>query len=228
LTKAYDLDRANVVFKNIALDEVRRALETKEVRAVLFVAPLSDKYLSLVRGLFPQNAKTAPVLIPIENAGAIAEKERAYQSFDIPKGTLRGSPPVPEDDVTTLQASFHLVGKKSLDNDMIAGFTQAITSARRDLLAELPILAQLKAPDTDAGAYLPVHAGAVEYYNGSQQTFLDKWNNAIFLAPMALGALASIAATAWQFLKPGGLKPREPALDSLYALGRRMSAYILA
>jgi TRAP-type uncharacterized transport system substrate-binding protein len=96
LTKAYDLDRANVVFKNLALDQVRRAFDTKEVRAVLFVMPLSEKYLSLVRGLFPQNAKTAPVLIPIENAGAIAEKERAYESFDIPKGTLRGSPPAPE------------------------------------------------------------------------------------------------------------------------------------
>jgi TRAP-type uncharacterized transport system substrate-binding protein len=95
LTKAYDLGRANVVFKSLALDGVRHAFDTKEVRAVLFVLPLSEKYLSMVRGLFPQNAKTAPVLIPIENAGAIAEKERAYESFDIPKGTLRGSPPVP-------------------------------------------------------------------------------------------------------------------------------------
>ena len=222
LTKAYDLERANVAFKPIALDQVRRALETKEIRALLIVMPLSDKYLSLVRGLFPQNAKTAPVLIPIENAGAIAEKERAYESFDIPKGTLRGSPPVPEDDVTTLQVSFYLVGKKSLDNDMIAGFTQAITSARRDIVAEMPILAQFKAPDTDPGAYLPVHPGAAEFYNGTQQSFLDKWSNAIFLAPMALGALATVLAAAWQFLRSGDLKQKTPALDSLYALGRRI------
>ncbi|CCE10988.1 conserved hypothetical protein [Bradyrhizobium sp. STM 3843] len=221
LTKAYDLERANVAFKTIAPDQVRRALETKEIRALLLVMPLSDKYLSLVRGLFPQNAKTAPVLIPIENAGAIAEKERAYESFDIPKGTLRGSPPVPDDDVTTLQVSFYLVGKKSLDNDMIAGFTQAITSARRDLSAELPILAQFKAPDTDPGAFLPVHPGAAEFYNGTQQTFLDKWSNAIFLAPMALGALATVLAAAWQFLRSGDPK-KTPALDSLYALGRRI------
>ncbi|WP_449378369.1 TAXI family TRAP transporter solute-binding subunit [Bradyrhizobium sp. UFLA05-112] len=222
LRRTYDLDRANVAFKGVALDQVRRALETKEIRAVLFVMPLSDKYLSLVRGLFPQNAKTAPVLIPIESAGAIAEKERAYESFDIPKGTLRGSPPVPEDDVTTLQTAFYLVGKKSLDNDMIAGFTHAITTARRDLLAELPILAQFKAPDTDAGAFLPVHAGAAEFYNGSQLSFLDKWSNAIFLAPMALGALITVLAAAWRFLRSGELKPREPALDTLYALGQRI------
>jgi TRAP-type uncharacterized transport system substrate-binding protein len=222
LTKAYNLDRANVVFKNFAPADIRRALDTKEVRAVLLVLPLTEKYLSLVRGLFPQTAKAAPTLIPIENAGAIAEEERAYESFDIPKGTLRGSPPVPEDDVTTLKVSFYLVAKKSLDNDVVADFTQALMSARRDLLREEPILAQVKAPDTDPGAFLPVHAGAAEYYNGTQQGFLDKWSNLIFLAPMALGALVTVLATAWRFLRSGEFQTKEAALDSLYALGRRI------
>ena len=146
LTRTYDLGRAAVVFKPLALAEVRRALETKEVRAVLFVVPLTEKYLSLLRGLFPQNAKSAPVLIPIDAAGAIADKEPAYESFDIPKGTLRGSPPAPEDDVTTLKVSFYLVARKTLDNDLMAGFTQALMSARRDLVGEFPILTQMKAP----------------------------------------------------------------------------------
>src|SRR6516165_10079663 len=184
--------------------------------------PLTEKYLSLVRGLFPQNPKTAPVLIAIENAGAIAEKERAYESFDIPKGTLRGSPPIPDDDLTTLKVSYYLVAHKKLDNDLMAEFTQSFTSARRDLLSEEPILAQVKAPDTDAGAYLPVHPGAAEVYNGNQQSFLDKWSNVIFLTPMALGALASILAAAWKFLRSGELQTKEAALDSLYALGRRI------
>jgi len=222
LTKSYNLDRANIVFKNLALDEVRGAFDSKQIRAALFVMPLSEKYLSLVRGLFPQNAKTAPVLIAIENAGAIAEKEHAYESFDIPKGTLRGSPPVPDDDVTTLRVPYYIVGKKSLDNDVIANLTKALTAARRDILPEWPIVAQFKAPDTDAGAYLPVHAGAAEYYNGTQLSFLDKWGNAIFLAPMVLGLLASIGAALWQFLRSGERKPRQPALDALYALGRRI------
>src|SRR6516165_3022849 len=125
--------------------------------------PLSEKYLSLVRGLFPQNAKTAPVLIPIENAGAIAEKERAYESFDIPKGTLRGAPPVPEDDVTTLRVSYYLVAHKSLDKEVAGNLAQSLLNARRDLLREQPLLAHFKAPDTEAGAYLPVHPGALDY-----------------------------------------------------------------
>jgi len=222
LTKEYGLDRANVVFKNLAPADTRRALDSKEVRVLLFVLPLTEKYLSLVRGLFPQNPKTAPVLIAIENAGAIAEKERAYESFDIPKGTLRGSPPIPDDDLTTLKVSYYLVAHKKLDNDLMAEFTQSFTSARRDLLSEQPILAQVKAPDTDPGAFLPVHPGAAEFYNGNQQSFLDKWSNAIFLTPMALGGLATILAAAWKFLRSGEFKTKEEALDLLYALGQRI------
>jgi TRAP-type uncharacterized transport system substrate-binding protein len=125
------------VFKSLALADIRRPLNAKEVRAVLFVVPISGAGARTI----PQNAKTAPVLIEIENAGAIAEKEPACDNFDIPKGNLRGAPPAPGDDVTTLRVSFYLVARKSLDKDLIASFTQALMSAHRDLLGELRILA---------------------------------------------------------------------------------------
>jgi hypothetical protein len=162
------------------------------------------------------------VLIPIDSAAAIAEKDRAYESFDVPKGTLRGSPPNPADDVTTLRTSFYLVAQKKLGNDLVTDLTESVMNARRDLLAELPILAQVTAPDTDASAYLPAHPGAAAFYNGTQQSFLDEWGNIIFLAPMIAGALASVLAAAWKFLRAGAPLTREEALDALYALGRRI------
>ena len=104
LGEEYDLGRANVTFRNLALADTRRALEAREVRALLIVVPLAEKYLAMLRGFFLQNPKTGPVLIPIDAAGAIAGNA-AYESFDVPKGTLRGSPPIPADDLTTLRVS---------------------------------------------------------------------------------------------------------------------------
>ena len=222
LTQEYGLGRANVTFRNLAPAETRRALDAKEVRAILLVVPLAEKYLTLLRGLFPQNPKTAPVLIPIEAAGAIAEKQRAYESFDVPKGTLRGSPPVPSDDLTTLRVSFYVVARKQLANDLVGGLTEALMKARRDLLGELPMLGQMTAASTDSDAYLPAHPGAAAFYNGTQQSFLDKWGNAIFLAPMIFGGLVSVLAAAWKFLRAGEARDSEPALDSLYAIGSRI------
>jgi TRAP-type uncharacterized transport system substrate-binding protein len=224
LGNEYDFGRANVKFRDVAPADARRALESKEVRALLVVVPLTEKYLSLVRGLFPQNTKAGLVLIPIESAGAIAEKDKAYESFDVPKGTFRGSPPVPADDVTTLKVSYYLVAKKALDADLITELTKELMNVRRDLIGELPILSQVAAADTDSDAYLPVHPGAAAFYNGTQLSFLDKWGNAIFLAPMIIGGLISVAAAAWQFLGADDPGKGEQELDALYAFGPRIRA----
>jgi TRAP-type uncharacterized transport system substrate-binding protein len=221
LTKEYDLVRAKVVFKNIDLTDARQAVQSKKVSALLVVIPLAEKYLALVRGIFQLNHKKVPVLIPIESAGAIAETERAYESFDVPKGTLRGSPPVPDDDLTTLRTSLYLVAHKKLGADLVTSLTQAIMSVRRNLLREQPIFAQITAPSTDQDAYLPLHPGAAAVYNATTQSFMDEYGNWIYLTPMVLGGAATMLAAAWKFLGVGNHTTEGP-LDSLYALARRI------
>jgi TRAP transporter TAXI family solute receptor len=220
LSKEFGLDRAKV-FKDIALPDARRAIQSREVSALLVVIPLSEKYLSQVKGFLQQGPNAVPVLIPIDSAGAIAAAERAYESFDVPKGTLRGAPPVPDDDLTTLRISLYLVAQKKLGTDLVTSLTQTIMRARRELMREQPIFAQITSPSTEADAYLPLHPGAAAVYNGTQQSFMDEYGNWIYLAPMILGGAATVFAAAWKFLGLG--KPvSEGPLDSLYALGRRI------
>ena len=224
LNKTYDLARIKVTFKNLNLQDARQAVQSKQVAALLVAIPLTEKYLTLVRGFFPQGSKTLPVLIGFETAAAIAEANRAYESFDVPKGTLRGSPPVPADDVTTLRTSLYLVARKSLDSDAATSLAQSIMKVRRELLRENPLFAQITAPSLEADAYLPVHPGAAAFYNGTQQSFIDEYSNYIYLAPMFLGGLASLLAAAWKFL--GVAKPSIHAgpLDTLYGFSRQIRA----
>ncbi len=63
LTKEYDLVRAKVVFKDIALTDVRQAIQSKQISALVVVIPLAERYLSLVRGFFQLDHKKVPVLI---------------------------------------------------------------------------------------------------------------------------------------------------------------------
>jgi TRAP-type uncharacterized transport system substrate-binding protein len=200
LKKEYDLGHANVTFKDLAPAEVRQAVQTKQVAALILVTPLTDKYISLIKGLFRESATSAPVLIPIDSAGAITDAKGPYESFDIPKGTLRGSPAIPDDDVTTLRVPYMLVANRHLDQQLVGELTKRVMAARRDLAAEQPLIAGIATPTLDADAYIAVHPGAAAFYNGTQLSFMDRWGNAIYLTPMVLGGLASVFAAAWRFL----------------------------
>jgi len=222
LKKEYDLGRANVTFKDIAPADVRRSVQAKEVAALLLVMPLTDRYLSFVKGLFREGANSQPVLIPIDSAGAIADVKGPYESFDIPKGTLRGAPPVPDDDVTTLRVGYYLVANRHLNATVAADLARRIMGVRRDLVGEEPLLSGLAAPELDADAYIAVHPGAAAFFNGTQESFMDRYGNAIYLTPMALGALASIFAAAWRFLGVRANEAAHPTLDAFCVLPARI------
>jgi TRAP-type uncharacterized transport system substrate-binding protein len=136
LTREYDLDHANVVFRDIASQDARQALQSKAVSALLVVAPLTEKHLAWIKSLFREGANAAPVLIQVDAAGAIADRKGPYESFDIPKGTLRGAPPAPSDDVTTLRVGYYLVANRHLNSNMVADLARKVMSVRRDLVGE--------------------------------------------------------------------------------------------
>ncbi len=81
LTREYDLARAKVKFRNIDLQDARRAVESKEVVALLFMISLTEKYLSLVRGVFLTGPKKLPVMIPVEFRGGDRADEAGLRKF---------------------------------------------------------------------------------------------------------------------------------------------------
>jgi TRAP-type uncharacterized transport system substrate-binding protein len=219
LKQVYQFDRAKVRFHDVAVTDGAVALSSGQAQALLAVVPVTEKYLAKVRQFFQRTGAKGqtPKLIEIESAGAVANVAQYYESYDIPKGTLQGAPPIPSDDLTSLRVSFFLVANKSVDADTITDLTQSLVDVRRDLLSQYPVLAQAAAPSTDANALIPIHPGAATYYNGNQQSFLDKYDDKIYYASLLLGSLISIILAAWRFAKSGvGSKS---LIEPLYALG---------
>jgi hypothetical protein len=221
LKKEYDLDRAKVQFKDLTLGDVPQALKSKQVSVLLVVMPITEKYLAMLRNLFPRTGKSNAALIPIESAEAIATVTKYYESYDLPKGTLQGSPAVPDDDLTTLRVPFYLVAKKTLSDDVVGSLTKAIMETRRDLLGEYPVLKQIAAPNTDKDddkdTSIPIHPGAAAYFEGTQKTLLDKYGDQLMYASMVFGSLASIFAAAWKYMTKEEEGPESFPLTRLYA-----------
>lgn len=205
LSAQYRLAAAQVRFKDLTMDAAASALRSKQIDALLVVMPLSERYLSWLHTLFPRSAKRQPVLIEIESATAIATIAPYYEAFDVPKGALQGSPAVPEEDTTTLRVPFYLVANKKLSNMHAASLAKSIMEARRDLLQDYPVLAQVSAPNTDkettdVDVFVPIHPGAAAFFNGEQQSFIEKYGDMLFYGSTILGFLASVLAGAWKFV----------------------------
>jgi TRAP transporter TAXI family solute receptor len=222
LTREYDLARIKVQFKDLMPAEVAPAVAGKQVQALLVVMPISDKYLALLRSIFPGNAKQRLSLVSIDSAGAIAAIARAYESYDLPKGTVRGSPPIPDDDLTTLRVPFYLVAGRKVSDDLAGAVVKALMDARRDLLGDFPQLAQISSPSTEKDAYIPIHPGAAAYFDGEQKTIFDKYGDQLFYGSMLIGSLTSLIAAAWTFMMKGPENPAERPLNRLYALAERI------
>ena len=222
ITKEYDLDHAKVRFINVAFSDAAKAIQAKQVHAILMVLPISPRYLVLLRDLFPRNAKFKPALVPLDSAGAIAAIARAYESYELPKGTLRGLPPIPDEDLTTLRVPFYLIARQSLDNDIVEALAKAVMDARRDLISDHPILAQISAPDTDKDAFVPIHPGAAAFFEGEAKTIFDKYGDQFFYGSMVLGSLMSILAAIWKFMTRSHETAQRPMLR-LYALMGQIS-----
>jgi len=100
--------------------------------------------------------------------------------------------------------------------------------ARRDLIGEDPLIAQISETDTDKtdtnnDTYIPMHPGATAYFGGNVQSFFDKYGDQLFYGSMLLGTLTSLFAAGWKFMTKGEDKPDDRPLMRLYALTEQIS-----
>ena len=214
ITKEYALEAAKVQFKDIAPADAPQAFQTKQIQALLVVIPISEKYLAMLRDVFPRTAKSS--LVPIEAAGAIEEVSPPYKSYELPKGTIRGTPPVPDEDLKTLRVPFYLVANKS--NEVVAGLTRAMMEARHELVGEHPLLAQVMSPSTDKDAYIPIHPGAAAFFDGDEKTIFDKYGDQFFYGSLVLGTFMSLLAGIWKFMTMDTVAAHKRTSMRLYAL----------
>jgi TRAP transporter TAXI family solute receptor len=219
LTTEYDLTRTR--FRDMLPAEVQQAVQAKQVQALLLVVPISENYIGRIRDML-RATKGKVTLVPIESAGAIANIQRAYESYELPKGTIRGSPAVPDEDLTTLRMPLYLVANKKVGEDVAGALVKAVFDARRELSKDHPLLSQIAEPDKDKDAFIPIHRGAAQYFEDEQKSFFDKYGDQLFYGSMLLGMLTSLLAGVWKYMSRKDPEPQERPLSRLFALMDRV------
>lgn len=220
LSKSFDLARMQI--KDLGLDDVRPAVQSKQIHALLAAIPISERYITALRALFPPDGKRHATLIAIESAEAIAAVAKTYESYELPKGTLRGSPAIPDDDLTTLRVPVHLVAKRSLDNDTVAALAKGLMESRRELISESPLVTHIAASSSDKDATISIHPGAKTYFEGEEKSVFDKYGDQLFYGILVFGTLTSALAAVWKFILGGSPNPEGRLIDRLNELTARI------
>ncbi|BAT58255.1 hypothetical protein GJW-30_1_00778 [Variibacter gotjawalensis] len=219
LAASYAMDRNR--FKNVTPEEAKKMIQAKQLQALLVVTPVTERYLSVAREFLGLKPKQKPGIVAIDQADAIASYARYYESYELPKGTLWGSPQVPDEEMETLRVPINIVAQRRLEPELITILTRVLMDARGTLSTEFPILSLIRTPPTDKDAYIPLHPGAATYYEGNEKSFFDRYGDPIFYGTMLTGVLASALAGLWQFLGIGARPVKKGSLTVLASiLGR--------
>jgi TRAP transporter TAXI family solute receptor len=135
-------------------------------------------------------------LVPIEQAPALHLRKSSIHPGRIPKGSYRGHPPLPEQDLATASVNRLLVAAEHVPDNTIYEITTVLFERRREL-SELSSLASLiSVPDTGSGITLPLHEGAALYFDRDQPSF---WSEQADLLRTMLSLLAIFASMFFGF-----------------------------
>ena len=194
----YEIPKDSVAVVAIAAGEVEEALRSKRVDAVLAVGTVTGRTMTEAVAGATRAAGGAPVVfIPINDADAIEQRLPMFESLEVVRGSFGGTPPRPAETIETLGVSHRLVARSSLDDNVVSELTRLIFVARPGLASEVPLANRIEAPDTSKSSALPVHPGALAYYEGEVQSFFERYGDWFYLGVMALSILGSgVAAVA--------------------------------
>lgn len=200
-----DVPEGAVPAKTVALVPVEeadlsRALSEGRIAAViLLTTPTSAaarRVVGIVRDADPNGSATlfgAPDVV-----STLARMPR-LQAVTVPAGLFDGDPRLPSEDIATVGSSYRLMARSTLSRSIAAELTQHLFEMRAALAEATPAADDVTHPayDTTVGATsarLPIHPGAIDYYEREQESFIERYESWIYLVAIFGGGLGSVAA----------------------------------
>lgn len=196
----YDVPLASVRRISLTLAELGRAIERKEIDAVLAIGAPGSERLTEAVNTVALAGQGPPVFIPIAEAKAIAQRSPAYEGVEVTRGAFGGAQPKPAVEFDTLGVSTRLVARHELNNETVGAAMRLMLAVRPAIAARVAIANRIEAPPADKGASLPVHPGALAYLDNEEVSFFEKYTDVFYIGAMIFSVLGTgLAAVATRF-----------------------------
>ena len=165
LANHYGLNESNIDWLSMSNRSAEWALISNAVDAVFRVRAPGDISVK-------QLVERADIsLVPIEQAPALHLRKSAIHPGRIPKGSYRGDPPLPVQDLATASVDRLLVASVSAPENIVYDIARVLFEHQRELSQWSSLASLVSAPDTASGTTLPLHDGAARYFDREKPSF---------------------------------------------------------
>jgi len=113
-------------------------------------------------------------LVTIDQSQALALKQPAIDSGVIPRGSYRGYPALPKQDMDTAVVERLLVARADLDSNLVYKITRAIFEHRSEILESSKLAGFIGPIPEDAASVVTAHPGARSYYDREKPGFMQQ------------------------------------------------------
>ncbi len=130
----------------------------------------------------------------IDEAKALTRRYPGISEETLATGMLSSSPPIPDDDLTTVGLQWLLVAQSRMSSATAGDLARTIYENKAELALPDGFASRIEPADTDKDAYIVAHQGAAEYINDDTKSFMDRYSDLLYLGAGALSVIGSIFA----------------------------------
>ncbi|MBB4198731.1 hypothetical protein CCR94_06575 [Rhodoblastus sphagnicola] len=189
----YALPPQTLPRKCLETADLAESLARKEVDAVLAFGRFdSPQMIQVVRTVSQEGP---PSFLAIGDAAAMAKKNPGVEATSLLRGAFGGGPSIPAENVETIGVTLRLVADNDLANSVVGDLVRQTLAHRTAVASRNPVANAMETPDTDKGEALPTHPGAAAFIDNEEETFFERYSDAIYIGAMVASVLASLGAT---------------------------------
>ncbi len=177
----------DVKIERVRLTDIRAALESRRIDAVMSIAPISGRQLFDVVNTVAEVGHGEVNFLPVVDNKAIELRYPLLDADTLVRGLFGGATPRPAEDVQTLTVSHLLLASRALSDATISDFTRVILTSKSQIAADAPLASRIEAPDQEKESPIPIHNGTITYLDGQTSTFLERYGDWFYIGLMGLG-----------------------------------------
>ncbi len=167
-------------------DDAIIALRNREIDAMFVMRAPGNRRLKWL-------ADAAQIdIVEIDQAAAMQVKRPALKQMTLAKGVYSGTPAIPERDIATVAADRILVTRNAVPDEVVRRVTATLFENQRELSLSSRLAGFVSQPQLSGATLLPVHPGAVAFYNRDQPSFFQENAEPIGVTVSVAAILASL------------------------------------